>query len=30
MVGYLDKLPPWCQDDLRPVHHVILESALTH
>ena len=19
MVGYLDKLPPWCQDDLRPV-----------
>ena len=19
MVGYLDRLPPWCQDDLRPV-----------
>ena len=19
LVGYLDKLPPWCQDDLRPV-----------
>ena len=21
MVGYLDRLPPWCQDDLRPLRY---------